>query len=165
MTSTPFGEIIRAMFRMNPSKEKVVYSLGMLFKAIIFFTLIIIVYSIATIKNIITEKTMIPEPLEKVVNFLIDMRLFVIEFFFLFLILLMAYIFRKRSIYNFFRIVALKFPIWLYLLAGILLASHPFFKINLPQTFTALEVAFSSIFLTFLFVLFFPRDIDKPFWD
>ncbi len=165
MTSTPFGEIIRAMMKMNPSKEKFVYSLYILIKALLAFTLLMLVYYTAAIKKIINGKTMIPEHLGKIINALIDMRLFMVEFFVLFSILVGSYIFKKRFCYKWIRIFSLKFPIWLYLMAGLLLASQPFFKLNLPQIFNDLLMAFVSIFVTFLFILVFPRDIDKPFWD
>ena len=87
MTSTPFGEIIRAMMKMNPSKEKFVYSLYILIKALLAFTLLMLVYYTAAIKKIINGKTMIPEHLGKIINALIDMRLFMVEFFVLFSIL------------------------------------------------------------------------------
>lgn len=165
MRSTPFGEIIRVMMKMNPSKEKIVYSLRILITSLLVFTLLILAYYAAAIKKVIDGKTMVPEYLWKVINALIDMKWFVVEFFVLFSILLGLYIFKKRFWYRWIRIFSLKFPIWLYLMAGLLLASHPFFKLNLHQFFNDLLMAFVSIFLTLLFILFFPRDIDKPFWD
>lgn len=115
--------------------------------------------------KIIRGDTKIPETINKLINLSFDGKFIIEEAVLVIAIIFLSYFCKNEFLYQISRLLGIKFPLWYYFLAVIILASRPIVKLNIIQSINVSWVAIALLLITGFLVYFFPRNTSKHFWD